>query len=634
MAYTINKSDGSILANVPDGQIDRSSSDITLIGKNYNGFGEALNENLVKLLENFANSIRPERPVRGQIWFDTSENKLKVYTGVAFVPVSSATIANSQPGNLGIGDLWFNNIDKQLYFFDGNSSILLGPDYSVRQGLSGIIVETILDKNNTTRVITYLYTNGILLGIFSKDQFVPKLPIVGFNNPGEDKIIFPGFNAGNLAGLKFSVTAENAEKLNNIDALRFARRDDSNIFSGQISINVNDGIVIGDGFQAALSVDVGNVILSNTSPNRRLEFRVNRLNNPESAINIISSSREIQFYNNFPDSIAKFGGSVEITSNLTVLGTTTTINSTVLEVTDKNIELAKVENPSDATADGGGIILKGTSDHEFLWIYNTAVPGTGTANESWNSTENINLATGKSYKIDGIDVLTSNACLVSSFPNVVNIGAQIVLETGPIIAPATTPTVYTRILNNRISTVDAGNPDLEIDPLGNVVLIGSPKITGLTTTNQSVPSLPGPTGLHEVESISLLSSTELSEATSKRYVLNLARSRSLVFSLDISDAISNSAIGNLLTQLAPPAEYENGTIARILCSSISLSSTSLNINALLVKNNSVEYSKPIGTGFPLQDIAVSNATISPSPVSVFRVIKTYQLIAGAWAFQF
>jgi len=627
MAYTINKSDGSILANVPDGQVDRTSSDITLIGKNYTGFGEFLNENFVKLLENFADSVRPERPVRGQIWFDTSENKLKVYTGTGFVPVSSATIANSQPANLGIGDLWFNNIDKQLYFFDGTNSILLGPDYSASQGLSGLKVETILDKNNTTRVITYLYTNGILLGIFSKDQFVPKLPILGFNNPGEDKIISPGFNAGNLSGLKFTVTAENAEKLSNIDASRFARRDESNIFSGQISINVNDGIVIGDGFQAALLVDIGNVILSNTSPNRRLEFRVNRLNNPESAINIIAASREIEIYKNFTDSTVKFGGSVEIESNLTVRGTTTTINSTVLEVSDKNIELAKVPIPSDTIADGGGIILKGSSDHEFLWVYNTAVPGTGTANESWNSTENINLATGKSYKIDGIDVLTSTACLVSSFPNVVNIGTQIVLETGPIIAPATTPTVYTRILNNRISTVDVGNPDLEIDPLGNIVLIGSPKITGLTTTNENFPS-------QTVESQQVLTTTELSEATSKKYVTNLIRRRSLAFSIDISDSLSNSAIGNLLTQLAPVNEYEDGTVARILCSSISLSSTSLNINSLLVKNNSIEYSKPVGTGFPLQDLAISNATISPSPVSVFRVIKTYQLIAGAWAFQF
>jgi hypothetical protein len=143
MAYSINKTDGTILATVPDGQIDQLSSDITLIGKNYSGFGEALNENLVKLLENFANSSRPERPIRGQIWFDTAESKLKVYTGTAFVPVSSATISRTQPTTLGVGDLWYKDVDQQLYFFDGTRPILLAPAFSASQGKSGLEVVTI-----------------------------------------------------------------------------------------------------------------------------------------------------------------------------------------------------------------------------------------------------------------------------------------------------------------------------------------------------------------------------------------------------------------------------------------------------------------------------------------------------------
>jgi hypothetical protein len=93
MAYLINKSDGSVLTTVSDGQIDNLTTDLTLIGKNYSGFGEAFNENLVKLLENFASSSRPTKPVRGQIWFDVTELKLKVYNGTAFQPVSSATIS-------------------------------------------------------------------------------------------------------------------------------------------------------------------------------------------------------------------------------------------------------------------------------------------------------------------------------------------------------------------------------------------------------------------------------------------------------------------------------------------------------------------------------------------------------------
>ena len=59
MAYLITKSDGTTLTTVSDGQIDDLSTDLTLIGKNYSGFGEAFNENLIKLLENFASTVRP-----------------------------------------------------------------------------------------------------------------------------------------------------------------------------------------------------------------------------------------------------------------------------------------------------------------------------------------------------------------------------------------------------------------------------------------------------------------------------------------------------------------------------------------------------------------------------------------------
>ena len=79
-----------------------------------------------------------DSPIRGQIWFDVTESKLKVYNGTGFVPVSSATISGTRPTSLGVGDLWFNNVDKQLYFYDGTNTILLGPDYSVGQGVSGL----------------------------------------------------------------------------------------------------------------------------------------------------------------------------------------------------------------------------------------------------------------------------------------------------------------------------------------------------------------------------------------------------------------------------------------------------------------------------------------------------------------
>jgi hypothetical protein len=86
------------------------------------------------------------------------------------------------------------------------------------------------------------------------------------------------------------------------------------------------------------------------------------------------------------------GTDLTLSGNLTVNGTTTTINSTTLAVDDKNITLGDVDTPSDVTADGGGITLKGATDKTFNWV---------DATDSWTSSEHINLASGKSYSMNG-----------------------------------------------------------------------------------------------------------------------------------------------------------------------------------------------------------------------------------------
>jgi hypothetical protein len=87
-----------------------------------------------------------------------------------------------------------------------------------------------------------------------------------------------------------------------------------------------------------------------------------------------------------------------VSGNLTVNGTTTTLNTETLRVEDKNIELGVVSSPTNTTADGGGITLKGATDKTFNWV---------NATSSWTSSENLNLLTGKTYKINGTDVLSS-----------------------------------------------------------------------------------------------------------------------------------------------------------------------------------------------------------------------------------
>jgi hypothetical protein len=610
MAYTINKTDGTILATVADGQVDTLSSDLTLIGKNYSGFGEALNENLIKLLENFSSSSAPVHPVRGQIWFDVTELKLKVYNGNGFVPVSSATIAGTRPSTLGVGDLWFNEIDKQLYFYDGTNTILLGPDYSVSQGLSGLKVTNILDTLNQNRVVTYLYTNGILLGIFAKDSFTPKLAIDGFSGSIE-----PGFNAGTLPGIKFNVTATNADKLGNQSASSYVRNDTSNIVNGQIIISSNLGLIIGDANQGQFQVQDGNLIIANIASNKNMVLNVRRDVIAEPAIEIESASRTINLYSDYPTSQVNIGGNLTIEGNLTVNGDVVTVNTSVMTIEDKNVVLARQTGvtPTDSAAAGGGIILQGASSHVFLWHdvgqaaqaasagalsdgYNDALPPL--ASQAWTSTEHINLVSGKEFKIDGVTVLSATAlgASITSIPGVTSFGAQTQL------------TVDDLFFNDAAIEVTAANTDLTLTINGT----GTLNLGGARISNVDTP-------------------VAGTDAANKEYVDSTIETRSLAFSMDISDGIANSGIAALLEQIAPVAEYRNGTIARILCSFAVNSTTNLDINPLLT-TSSVEFVTPTGTAFGLNNVSFSTATVAAPNLAISRTVKTFQIISNAWTF--
>jgi hypothetical protein len=97
---------------------------------------------------------------------------------------------------------------------------------------------------------------------------------------------------------------------------------------------------------------------------------------------------------------AVFDANLTVQGDLTVNGTETIINTQTLTVEDKNIELGKVTSPTDVTADGGGITLKGTTDKTINWI---------DATDAWTLSEHVDLATGKEYRINGAQVLTGTA---------------------------------------------------------------------------------------------------------------------------------------------------------------------------------------------------------------------------------
>jgi hypothetical protein len=597
MAYQINKTDGTIVATVADGQIDDRSTDITLIGKNYSGFGEIFNENLIKILENFAETTQPDHPLRGQIWFDSSESKLKVYNGVSFVPVSSATIASTQPATLATGDLWYDDVGKQLFFFDGTSAILLAPAYSSSQSLSGLRVDTILDTLNQTRVITSLYNNGILLGIFAKDSFTPKLPIVGYTGG-----VAPGFNVGTLANFKIRATCINSDSLGGAPATTYVRTDTTNAINGQLQITDDDGLLFGSAINGSLFVTNGDLTLANSSSNKNITLSVNRLDTQEAALVINSNARTIGLYPTIAASTVNIGGNLVVAGDITVEGTTTTLNTSVFTVEDKNVIIANVSAPTNSTADGAGITIKGTTDKIIAYSNSS----------NWlDISETLNLASGKAVYIGGTKVIDGNSLgsAITSIPGVTAFGTQNVVNVGPGVPPVT----EMRLENHRVSTV-SNNYDIELEPdgTGNVALIGSPKITGLANP------------------------TSAQDAATKEYTDNRIESRPLIFSIDLSDGKSNTyIIANILNNLAPVSEYRTGTYARILCSLISNNAQSLEINSLPPALSTAAFLTNLSgsSSLAITNISFPTATISAASVSVTRIIKLFQIVGGVWAWQ-
>ena len=124
MAYTVNKTNSSASPNqytVQDSVLN-TQTDLSLIGKGYAGYGEIVAENFLHLLENFSNSSAPSKPITGQLWYDETANKLKVYDAT-FRSVGGAEYQSTEPTNQQQGDLWVDSDTQQLYFYNGNDNI-------------------------------------------------------------------------------------------------------------------------------------------------------------------------------------------------------------------------------------------------------------------------------------------------------------------------------------------------------------------------------------------------------------------------------------------------------------------------------------------------------------------------------
>lgn len=218
MAYTINKTDGTVLTTVNDGTTNTSSSSLTLVGKNYAGYGEFLNENFVKLLENSSNSSAPSVALEGQLWWDSTNNLLKVYDGSSFKVVSAATASASTPSGTAVtGDLWWDTTNSQLKVYNGTGYTTVGPLSTPGQGTTGAIPTTISDTLGGSHTITQMYAAGTIIGIWNPDAtFTPSPAISGFTT------ISPGLNISTtVSSAKVHGTATNADALGSIAAANY-----------------------------------------------------------------------------------------------------------------------------------------------------------------------------------------------------------------------------------------------------------------------------------------------------------------------------------------------------------------------------------------------------------------------------
>lgn len=129
MPYILYKTDGTKLTTVDDATLDLST-DLSFVGRNYSGYGQAVNENFLKLLENFSNDTPPGKPIKGQLWFDKTNSRLNIsYDGKSFKGIASIFVQPATPISSAVvrGDLWWDSDAFQLKAFDGNRFQVVGP---------------------------------------------------------------------------------------------------------------------------------------------------------------------------------------------------------------------------------------------------------------------------------------------------------------------------------------------------------------------------------------------------------------------------------------------------------------------------------------------------------------------------
>ena len=360
MAYTINKTDGTELVVITDGTRDTSTS-LQLFGKSFSGFGEGLNENLVKLLENAANSSAPSTPLRGELWFDTSTNQLKVYDGSSFKPTGGAKSQASAPSNPSAGDIWHDSTNDQLYVYTGSAFLLVGPVYTKGQTLSGFSIET-LASSGGNKVVASMYAGNTRVAILSKETFTPSVSQSGFAEIKAgltlNSTLGAVFEGTNTQAANIDVSSTSNASATVIAGGNFLRADANDTTTGSLTVDNNTGVIVGDSQELTISVDSNNVIMAQTAQDKNFSFTINDGGVTKTPLAFAGSTGNITL-----TGVTGITGDVTITGNLNVSGE---YNATSVNVNTYDDAFIKLNNGNSET-DSGLIVETSDTDDARLF---------------------------------------------------------------------------------------------------------------------------------------------------------------------------------------------------------------------------------------------------------------------------
>src|SRR6056300_104616 len=523
MAYQLNRTDGTLLVDLVDGTIDVDSTDLTLVGRNYSGFGEFINENFIKLLENFSGSSNPNFPLRGQLWHDTNEGRLKIFDGEQWIPAAAPFVQNTRPNNLNLGDFWIDDYRNQLYFYDGSDLTLAGPIYSTVQGKSGFEVQSIKDNTGRSKTVVLLYVAGTITAVIVNEQF--DLP-QGVNVGGLTGTLRKGINIVEGEDFQLYGSVENARNLLNaqgeqLNPTQFLPADRNGVTTGSLGIQNNDGLLLGIADNLELSVKKDQVVdqvqIKAKIANQDLLIGATDAAGEYTAMFWNAQNRYLGVGTASPNSTVDVAGDVTIRGDLLVQGQNTYLNVTTLRSQDLNLELGLLDDSTegdDVAVDGGGIIVRSSQgSKDWTWENST---------KSWTSNQHVNLTGTSSLKFNGVEVLT---------------GTEL---KGVTVA-------------NNLNTIGTLN-DLTID---NIELDGQ-RITTGATYNLQIDSQGGAVTLITPQKISNVSDpTTAQDVATKNYVDTEIISRDMYLSLDIT-GLTTLQVADVLRDIAPIFDPNSG----------------------------------------------------------------------------